>query len=134
IEAEPRIDLVREEVPEIPAEGPVIIATGPLLSSSMARSVAAFTGSDYLYFFEAVSPIVEADSIDMTIAFRASRYGKGEGADYLNCPMNEEEYRGFYEALLGAARVDFHDFDRAHFFEGCLPIEELALRGLDTLR
>ena len=134
IENEPRIELVREEVPEIPAEGPVIVATGPLVSPAMARSIAVFTGREYLFFYDAVSPIVEADSIDLSIAFRASRYGKGEGADYLNCPMTEDEYRVFYEALLGAARVDFHDFDRAHFFEGCLPIEELALRGVDTLR
>lgn len=134
IESEPLIDLRREEAPEIPGEGPAIIATGPLVSPSMTRAIAAFTGSEHLYFFDAVSPIVEADSIDGSIVFKASRYGKGDGADYLNCPMTEEDYRTFYDALLGAARVDFHDFDRAHFFEGCLPIEELALRGFDTLR
>ena len=134
IEGETAIEVVREEVREIPAEGPVVIATGPLVSDAMARAIAAFTGSEYLYFYDAVSPIVEAESIDRSIAFAASRYGKGEGADYLNCPMNEEEYRTFYEALLGAARIDFHDFDRTHFFEGCLPVEELALRGVDTLR
>lgn len=134
IEAEPLIEVVRTEVPEIPGEGPVIIATGPLVSPSMARSIAAFTGAEHLFFFDAIAPIVEADSIDMSVAFRASRYGKGDGADYLNCPMSQEEYKSFHEALLGAARVDFHDFDRGHFFEGCLPVEELALRGLDTLR
>src|SRR4030095_7827608 len=134
IASEPLIEVVREEVREIPAEGPVVRATGPLVSDAMAKAIAAFTGSEYLYFYDAVSPIVEAGSIDRDIAFAASRYGKGGGADYLNCPMNEEEYRAFYNALLGAARVDFHDFDRAHFFEGCLPVEELALRGVDTLR
>src|SRR5438093_2464561 len=108
IEDEPRIEVVREEVPEIPAGGPVIVATGPLVSEAMARSIAAFTGREYLYFYDAVSPLVEADSIDTSIAFRASRYGKGEGSDYFNCPMDEAEYRAFYEALLGAARVDFH--------------------------
>jgi methylenetetrahydrofolate--tRNA-(uracil-5-)-methyltransferase len=134
IEGEPLIEIVREEVREIPGDGPVVIATGPLVSDAMARAIAAFTGSEYLYFYDAVSPIVEAGSIDRGIVFAASRYGKGDGADYLNCPMDEEQYRLFYEALLGAARIDFHDFDRAHFFEGCLPVEELALRGVDTLR
>lgn len=134
IESEPLIEVVREEAREIPGEGPVVVATGPLVSDAMAQAIAGFTGSEYLYFYDAVSPIVEAGSIDRDIAFAASRYGKGGGADYLNCPMNEEEYRAFYNALLGAARVDFHDFDRAHFFEGCLPVEELALRGVDTLR
>ena len=134
VEREPRIELIREEVSEIPAEGPVVIATGPLVSPAMSRAIAAFTGAGYLHFFDAVSPIVETGSIDMTVAFRASRYGKGEGSDYLNCPMDEREYAAFYDALVGAARVDFHDFDRAHFFEGCLPVEELALRGPDTLR
>ena len=128
------IELIREEMPAIPEAGPTIIATGPLVSTSMAASIAAFTGKDYLYFYDAVSPIVEADSIDVSIAFRASRYGKGDGSDYLNCPLDEAQYAVFHEALLGAARIDFHDFDRAHFFEGCLPIEELALRGPDTLR
>ena len=98
------------------------------------EAIAAFTGREYLYFYDAIAPIVEAGSIDGTIAFRASRYDKGEGADYLNCPMDQDEYRAFHEALTGAARVDFHDFDRSHFFEGCLPVEELALRGEDTLR
>jgi methylenetetrahydrofolate--tRNA-(uracil-5-)-methyltransferase len=134
IASEDRIELIRDEVPEIPVDGPVVIATGPLVSSAMAKSIADFTGRDYLYFYDAVSPIVEADSIDTTIAFRASRYGKGEGSDYLNCPLDENAYRVFYDALAGAARIDFHDFDRSHFFEGCLPVEELALRGVDTLR
>ncbi len=134
IEGEPLIELIREEATQLPAEGPVIVATGPLVSPAMSEAIAAFTGREYLYFYDAVAPIVEAGSIDPAIAFRASRYDKGEGADYLNCPMDQDEYRAFHAALTGAARVDFHDFDRSHFFEGCLPVEELALRGEDTLR
>ena len=134
VSAHPLIELVREEVTRIPEEGPVILAAGPLVSPSLQAAIVAFTGRDHLYFFDAVSPIVEADSIDRTIAFPASRYGKGTGTDYLNCPMTPEAYDAFYDALVSAAKVDLHDFERDHFFEGCLPIEELALRGRDTLR
>ena len=131
------IELRRGEVPAIPdCESTVIVATGPLTSDALAASVAAFTGEEYLYFYDAISPVVEADTIDMSIAFRASRYDRGDeaGGDYLNCPMDEAAYARFYEALLAAAPVTWHEFERDHFFEGCLPIEELARRGRDTLR
>jgi methylenetetrahydrofolate--tRNA-(uracil-5-)-methyltransferase len=130
----PLIELVREEVRSIPEQGPVILATGPLCSEELTASIAAFTGEESLAFYDAISPIVDGETIDWSVAFRASRYGKGEGSDYVNCPLDREEYERFHEALLGAARADLHDFDRSLLFEGCLPIEELALRGLDTLR
>jgi methylenetetrahydrofolate--tRNA-(uracil-5-)-methyltransferase len=132
ISRSPNITLRREEVPSIPGKGIVVVASGPLTSESLTESITHFTGKDSLYFYDAVSPVVEAESIDMSKAFRASRYGKG-GEDYINCPMNEEEYRRFYEALLSAASVDLHDIDDAHFFEGCLPIEVMARRGYGTL-
>ncbi len=132
----PNIQVVREEVTHIP-EGPTIIATGPLTSSKLADDVARLTGQDYLYFYDAIAPIVTADSIDMTIAFRASRYGRGdeEAGDYINCPLNETEYRHFVEAVLTAERVELRDFEREdpQFFERCIPIEHLAERGHDTL-
>lgn len=134
IESEPEIEIVREEVPRIPEEGPVIVAAGPLCSDELAADIQRFTGEDSLAFYDAISPIVDAESIDESIAFRASRYGKGEGSDYLNCPMSREEYDAFYDALISATQADMHDFDRKLLFEGCLPIEELALRGRDTLR
>jgi len=133
VERSPRITLRREEVPSIPEEGVVVVASGPLTSAALTQSIHRFTGTDSLYFYDAVSPVVEADSIDMSKAFRASRYGKG-GEDYINCPMNEEEYRRFYEALTSADPMELHDIDRACFFEGCLPIEVMARRGYDTLR
>ncbi len=129
----PRINLVRGEVPDLPEEGIVVVASGPLTSESLSKSIQSFIGKDFLYFYDAVSPVVEAESIDMTLAFRASRYGKG-GDDYINCPMNEEEYRRFYETLVSAATVDLHDIDKKLFFESCLPIEVMARRGYDTLR
>jgi len=132
IEGEPNIHLRREEVREIPSSGPCIIATGPLASDEIARSIAAFTGKDYLYFFDAISPIIEADSIDRRRVFAASRYGKG-GDDYLNCPLSEEEYDRFYRELIGAAEVPHHEFEKStSYFEGCLPIEEMARRGRET--
>jgi len=133
IEAHPRIQVVREEVVQIP-DGPVIIATGPLTSEPLAQAIAELTGREYLYFYDAMAPIVAADSIDMSIAFRASRYGKG-GADYINCPMTEEEYDRFVEALVTAERIPLRDFEQEdpRFFEGCLPIEVLAARGRDAL-
>jgi methylenetetrahydrofolate--tRNA-(uracil-5-)-methyltransferase len=127
----PKITLRREEVPSIPEEGIAVVASGPLTSEALTESITRFTGKQSLYFYDALSPVVEAESIDMTKAFRASRYGKG-GDDYINCPMNEEEYRRFHETLVSAASVDLHDIDK--FFEGCLPIEVMARRGYDTLR
>ena len=133
METSPKIRVLREEVPAIPDDGIVVLATGPLTSDSLADSIRAFTGSDYLYFYDAVSPVVEVDSIDFEKAFRASRYGKG-GDDYINCPMSREEYQRFYDALMSASTVDLHEIDKKLYFESCLPIEVMAARGVDTLR
>lgn len=132
ITAHPLITLVREEVERIPAEGFVIIATGPLTSEALSEEIRRLTGQEHLYFYDAISPIVDAETINYDVVFRASRYGKG-GDDYLNCPLTREEYERFYEALMRAEKADLHDFDRACYFEGCLPIEELARRGPQTL-
>jgi len=134
LERHPLIEIVREEVTRIPDGSPVIIAAGPLCSDPLAAEIARFAGEENLAFYDAISPIVEADSIDMGVAFRASRYGKGEGSDYLNCPMTREEYEAFHDALVTAEEAEVHDFDRGLLFEGCLPVEELARRGRDTLR
>ncbi len=134
IAGHPRIELRREEIRALPEEVPAVVATGPLTSDPLARAIVAFTGESNLAFYDAISPVIEADSIDWTIAFRASRYGKGDGSDYANCPMNKAEYEAFHHEVVTAARADLHDFDRDLLFEGCLPVEELALRGLDTLR
>jgi methylenetetrahydrofolate--tRNA-(uracil-5-)-methyltransferase len=134
VSAHPNIELVREEVTSIPeGEGPVIIATGPLTSPALSDSIARLTRTEHLYFFDAISPVVDADSINPDVVFRAARYGKG-GDDYINCPLNREEYDRFYEALIAADSVPLHEFERTPYFEACLPIEELAIRGRDTLR
>jgi methylenetetrahydrofolate--tRNA-(uracil-5-)-methyltransferase len=133
ISNEPNIELIREEVPQIPAEGVVVIASGPLTSESLSESIREFCGSENLFFYDAISPIVDADTIDRSKVYRASRYGKAAD-DYLNCPMIRDEYNAFYEALITAESVAIHDFEEAHYFESCLPIEELARRGRDTLR
>src|SRR6266542_1368639 len=181
IESHPLITVAREEIPRIPVDPskyPLIIATGPLTSPLLSADIAALVGADHLYFYDAISPIVLAETIDMTKVFRASRWGRslrgsagsagsmgsagsedpalhtvrpadrragsfdpaqtcgvddGEGA-YLNCPLNAEEYARFYEALMSAERAPLHEFDEAKFFEGCLPIEVMASRGIDTLR
>jgi methylenetetrahydrofolate--tRNA-(uracil-5-)-methyltransferase len=133
IVSQPNIRLIREEVRDIPTEGPCIIATGPLASDAIASSIAGFTGKGYLYFYDAISPIVEADSIDRDKVFMASRYGKG-GDDYLNCPLTGAEYDRFYNELLGAAEAPTHEFEKeVAYFEGCLPVEEMARRGRETL-
>jgi len=132
--SQPLVTLIREEVREIPADGIVILAVGPLVSEDLAASIARFTGREYLFFFDAIAPVLEADSIDRAVAFSASRYGKGDGADYLNCPMNEQEYDRFLNELLLAEKAPLHEFDATPFFEGCLPIEEMARRGRDTPR
>ncbi|HWP91735.1 MAG TPA: methylenetetrahydrofolate--tRNA-(uracil(54)-C(5))-methyltransferase (FADH(2)-oxidizing) TrmFO [Thermodesulfobacteriota bacterium] len=138
IEEHPLIEVVREEVKEIPEskDGPVIIATGPLTSESLSEEIRKKTGSSHLYFYDAISPILDADSIDYSVAFRASRYGRGqeEEGDYLNCPLTKDEYYRFIEELLNAEKVETHYFEQAHYFEACLPIEVMAERGKDTLR
>ena len=133
IEAHPRIRVVREEVTRIPDDAVTIIAAGPLCSDALAAEIARLTGDDGLYFYDAIAPIVAADSVDQSIAFRAARYDKG-GDDYLNCPMDRDEYARFYEALLEAKSVPLQKFEETRWFEACLPIEELARRGVDTLR
>jgi methylenetetrahydrofolate--tRNA-(uracil-5-)-methyltransferase len=137
IESHAHISAQRGEVTQIPPEGIVIIATGPLTSEALAHEISRTTGSDRLYFYDSISPIVTADSIDMSIAFRASRYGKSlDGTDdYINCPFNKEQYDEFLNAVLQAGRYEAHiEEDKIPFFEGCLPIEEIARRGRDTLR
>ena len=133
IEANPKIQLLREEVTQIPNDSLVIIATGPLSSDSLTAEIMKLTGSEQLYFYDAIAPIVSADSIDRTIAFAAARYGKG-GDDYLNCPLDQEEYSLFYQELIEAKSVPLQRFEDTRWFEACLPIEELARRGVDTLR
>lgn len=131
----PLIELRRDEVQQIPREGVTILTTGPLTSPALAADLQRFTGQDYLSFFDAASPIVVGESINYEIAFLASRYDRGEAA-YLNCPMNREEYLHFWRQLCQAEQAELKEFERetAKFFEGCLPIEEMARRGEDTLR
>jgi methylenetetrahydrofolate--tRNA-(uracil-5-)-methyltransferase len=136
IAGEPRIEVRREEVAAIP-EGIVIIATGPLTSDALAAEISRLTGSDRLFFYDSISPIIDADTVDTSIAFWASRYGKSSTGtdDYLNCPFNKEEYERFLDELLKAESVDSHIAeDDTPYFEACLPIEEIARRGRDTLR
>ena len=133
IESHPHIEIVREEITSLSTETVSIIATGPLTSDALTGEIMRLTGDDQLYFYDAIAPIVAADSIDQTIAFRAARYGKG-GDDYLNCPLNEAEYAVFYRELTNANSVPLQRFEETRWFEACLPIEELARRGVDTLR
>ncbi len=137
IESHPRIEIRREEVLELRAGGIVIVATGPLTTDALAAEISRLTGSDRLFFFDSISPIVAADSVDMAVAFRASRYGKSlDGSDdYINCPFSKEQYDAFVDALLEAEHYQPHIAeDETPYFEGCLPIEELAQRGRETLR
>ncbi len=133
--ADPLIEVVHEEIERIPDEGVVIVATGPLTHEALARDIAAKYGES-LRFFDAAAPIVSAESVDMEHAFFESRYGKGGGEDYLNCPMNKEEYEAFHEALVNAERAPVHEFDvmNPKVYEGCMPIEVMAQRGRDTVR
>lgn len=132
----PLITLKREEVTTLPDE-PTIIATGPLTSESLAKEIEKLIGQEYLYFYDALAPLVNAETINMEVAFRASRYGRGEddGGDYINCPMNKEEYERFVDALLAGETIELRDFERddPRFFEGCLPIEQIARRGREAL-
>ena len=136
LDQHPLVTIERREQMDLPeVDAVTVLATGPLTSESLANDLRGFTGRDDCHFFDAASPIVHGDSIDLNLAFRASRYDKGD-ADYINCPMNKAEFLAFREALLEAEQAELKDFDQesAKFFEGCLPIEELARRGEDTMR
>lgn len=138
----PNIEIIREERKDIPTK-PAIVASGPLTSPALSQSIAALSGEEHLFFFDAIAPVIHADSIDMNIAFRASRYGTGEQdeGDYINCPFSKDEYYSFVDALMNAERIELRSFEEAiksgvkagHFFEGCLPIEIIAERGIDSL-
>ena len=131
IEAEPLVRIVREEVTAIP-DGPTILATGPLTSPALSEALGAILGSTHLYFYDAIAPTVTMESVDMDVAWKQSRYDKG-GEDYLNCPLDRERYYAFVDAVLAADKVPSREFERVIYFEGCMPIEELARRGRDTL-
>jgi methylenetetrahydrofolate--tRNA-(uracil-5-)-methyltransferase len=131
VENLPEVTVVREELTEVP-DTPTIVATGPLTSPTLSRHLQVLFGDQYLYFYDAIAPIVTVDSIDRSVAFPASRYGKG-GEDYVNCPLSRDEYYEFVDALLRAQMVPTKDFERCIYFEGCMPIEEMARRGRDTL-
>ncbi len=132
VETHPRIDVRRQVVTKIPDGDPVVLATGPLTAPELTRELQDLLGADHLYFYDAIAPCLYADSVDPTIAFRASRWEDGEG-DYLNLPLDRDEYRAFVDALLAAETVPLHACEAALYFEGCLPIEEMARRGRDTL-
>ncbi|NMC83135.1 MAG: methylenetetrahydrofolate--tRNA-(uracil(54)-C(5))-methyltransferase (FADH(2)-oxidizing) TrmFO, partial [Armatimonadetes bacterium] len=132
IAEKPNIRVIRAEVTEIPLVVPTIIATGPLTSEALGSAIVALTGEEHLYFHDAIAPTIDADSINRDIVFHASRYGKGEGG-YLNCPMTEDEYEAFIDALMSADRVPLKDFEDVRVFEGCMPVEEIADRGRLTL-
>jgi methylenetetrahydrofolate--tRNA-(uracil-5-)-methyltransferase len=131
LERHPLVEVVREEAVTIP-DGPVIIATGPLTSAAFGRHLNGLIGARNLYFYDAIAPIVASDSIDMNVAFKASRYGKG-GDDYINCPLDEAAYDAFVAAVIAADKMALHEFERPVYFEGCMPIEEMARRGQKTL-
>ena len=131
IESHPQIEIVREEVTSIPRDAVTIIATGPLTSAALTTEIMKLTGDDQLYFYDAIAPIIAADSVDRSIAFLAARYDKG-GDDYLNCPFDKDQYARFYEALIDAKSVPLQRFEETRWFEACLPIEELGRRGVDT--
>jgi methylenetetrahydrofolate--tRNA-(uracil-5-)-methyltransferase len=131
LESHPLIEIVRSEVTAIPDE-PAIIATGPLTSAALGDALSQLIGPRNLYFYDAIAPIVTAESIDLAVAFKASRYGKG-GDDYINCPMNEAQYDAFVSAIIAADKVELHPFERPLYFEGCMPVEEMARRGRQTL-
>lgn len=133
IENHPMITVFHQEVTTIPEDGMTVIATGPLTSPAFSKTLAELTGEEYLYFYDAAAPIVTYDSIDMSKAFRASRYGKGE-EDYINCPMDREQYENFVRELLGAEVAQVKEFEKEILFEGCMPVESMASRGPDTLR
>ncbi|TKS60475.1 MAG: methylenetetrahydrofolate--tRNA-(uracil(54)-C(5))-methyltransferase (FADH(2)-oxidizing) TrmFO [Nitrospira sp.] len=133
LEGHPNIRILHEEIADIPTDCLCIIATGPLTSDKLSQAIGAVTQSQHLYFFDAISPIIDADSINMEIVFRASRYDKG-GDDYLNCPMTEEQYNIFYDALMAAEKVQPKEFEKTPYFEACIPIEVMAERGRQTMQ
>ncbi len=133
IEENPNIEIVKKEVTEINLDEINIIATGPLTSDELFKNISKIIGNEELHFYDAAAPIIEKDSIDMNIAFIGDRYGKGE-ADYINLPMNKEEYESFWNELVNAEIVELHEFEKREIFEGCMPVEVMAKRGIDTLR
>ena len=128
------IEIIYEKVDEIPNDAIVVVATGPLTAEKLANNIAEITGEDKLHFYDAAAPIIDGESIDYNIAFWADRYGKGDANSYLNLPMNEKEYLDFYSALVSAEVTNLHEFEKKEIFEGCMPIEIMAKRGVDTLR
>ena len=132
MESNPNIEIIKKEVSKIPTDEITIIATGPLTSEILSNEISKLTGQEKLFFYDAQAPIVSKESIDMSKAFTADRYGKGE-SDYINCPMTKEEYEAFYKELVNAEKVELHDFEKGGLFEGCMPIEEMARRGSQTL-
>jgi methylenetetrahydrofolate--tRNA-(uracil-5-)-methyltransferase len=133
LEGHPNVRIIREEIKDIPTDCVCIIATGPLTSDGLSQAIAYLTHSKHLYFFDAISPIIDAESINLDIVFRASRYDKG-GDDYLNCPMDSAAYDAFYEAMMKAEKVQAKDFEKTPYFEGCIPIEVMAERGRQTMQ
>lgn len=134
LSAHPNITIVRERVDQLPAEGRTIVATGPLTAPGLADSIGQATGKDSLAFFDAIAPIVHRDSIDMETAWFQSRWNKGSGKDYINCPMSKEQYLAFHAALMAGEKTEFREWENIPYFEGCMPIEVMAERGVDTLR
>lgn len=135
LDAHPNIEIVRERIDALPSEGLTIVATGPLTAASLAGSIAGATGSDHLAFFDAIAPIVHRDSIDFDTAWFQSRWDKGEGKDYINCPMDREQYAAFHQALMDGEKTEFRDWEKdTPYFEACMPVEVMAERGFDTLR
>ncbi len=132
--AHPNIQIVRERVDQLPAEGLAIVATGPLTAPGLADSIGAATGKDALAFFDAIAPIVHRDSIDMDTAWFQSRWNKGEGRDYINCALSKDQYLAFHQGLLDGEKAEFKEWENVPYFEGCMPIEVMAQRGVDTLR
>ncbi len=135
LEAHPNIDIVREQVNQLPAEGLTIIATGPLTAIPLAENIASTTGADSLAFFDAIAPIVHRESIDMDICWMQSRWNKGDGKDYINCAMDKDQYLAFHQGLMDGEKTEFKQWEAdTPYFEGCMPIEVMASRGVDTLR
>jgi methylenetetrahydrofolate--tRNA-(uracil-5-)-methyltransferase len=132
--AHPNIDIVRERVDQLPAQGLTIVATGPLTAPGLAESIGSATGKEQLAFFDAIAPIVHFESIDFTTAWYQSRWNKGEGKDYINCPMSKDEYIAFHAGLLAGEKTEFREWENVPYFEGCMPVEVMAERGVDTLR